>query len=382
MLLLTVLLRRPHKIEHKIEQSATPHPRTVFDLKGHGQAEAQFLKAWQSGRIHHAWIISGPSGIGKATLAYKIARFVLRDGQESAAALFADSTDLKDLYVPPDHPVSRRISSLGHPDLLVLEKAVLDSDGTLKNRQHIQVAEIRKTENLLRLKPSEGGWRVVIVDDAGALNHSAANALLKALEEPPPQVLFLLIAHRVGRLLPTIRSRCRLLKLKPLSSPLIDTHLQTLYPDLSKDAREAYINMAEGSLGQALAFKEADGLSIYQAMIAVFSAPRNAQKIHQFAETFGQKSAEARFLAFRYLFSWWWTRLIRHHIQGQFPAEILTGDQAIAASLWDKGDYLHWLDIFANMSETLQKTDAPSYLDRKQVIIHALLTFTKGGKIG
>ena len=207
MLLLTVLFRRPHKIEHKIEQSATPHPRTVFDLKGHGQAEAQFLKAWQSGRIHHAWIISGPSGIGKATLAYKIARFVLRDGQESAAALFPDSTNLKDLYVPPDHPVSRRISSLGHPDLLVLEKAVLDSDGTLKNRQHIQVAEIRKTENLLRLKPSEGGWRVVIVDDAGALNHSAANALLKALEEPPPQVLFLLIAHRVGRLLPTIRSR-------------------------------------------------------------------------------------------------------------------------------------------------------------------------------
>jgi DNA polymerase III subunit delta' len=181
------------------------HPRLTTTLEGHDAAERIFLDAWGKGRLHHAWMITGPEGIGKATLAWRIARFLL-------AHPYPEGAIPRDLASDPHGEAGRLIAARSHPDLFVLERPVNPETGKLK--QDIAVDDVRRVNAFFARTAAYGGWRVVIVDAVDDLNASSANALLKILEEPPPQAIFLLVAHAPGRSLKTIRSRCRVLALR------------------------------------------------------------------------------------------------------------------------------------------------------------------------
>ncbi|MCA6297100.1 MAG: DNA polymerase III subunit delta' [Phenylobacterium sp.] len=187
---------------------APPHPRDVFDLVGQEAAEVAFEDARARGRLHHAWLISGPQGLGKATFAFRIARRLLGAAPDPSHGL---------LGATPQDPVSRLVSQDAHPDLMVVDRT--DSDG--KVRREILVEEVRRLNEFFSKSPASAPYRVAIVDAADDLNRNAANALLKTLEEPPPRGVLLLVCHAPGRLIRTIRSRCRTLKLAPLPEEIV-----------------------------------------------------------------------------------------------------------------------------------------------------------------
>ena len=189
-----------------------PHPRETARLIGHGAAEAAFLSAFRQGRLHHGWLISGPKGVGKATLAWRMARFLLATPEDDGG-MFAPAPP-ETLDIAEDHPVARRMRAMAEPRLVLLRRGPNDKGTALS--QVISVDEVRKVKSFFTLSAADGGRRVAIVDAADEMNTSAANALLKLLEEPPTGATLLLIAHQPNRLLPTIRSRCRTLRLQPL----------------------------------------------------------------------------------------------------------------------------------------------------------------------
>src|SRR5215470_7775001 len=202
------------------DQNDVPLPRETTVLFGHDGAEREFLSVYRSGRVPHAWLIGGEPGIGKATLAYRIARFVLVWPDPSRAPPpyppphAGEGREGASLALDPAHRTVRRVAVNAHPDLLALERTPGDSG---KMRTVITVEQVRRLATFFGSTAGEGGWRVSIVDSADELKHpEGSNALLKMLEEPPPRSLFLLVGHAPGRLLPTIRSRCRRLALKPL----------------------------------------------------------------------------------------------------------------------------------------------------------------------
>jgi DNA polymerase III subunit delta' len=223
-----------------------PHPRQTTAWFGHAEAERALLDAYRSGRMPHAWLIGGPPGIGKATLAYRIARFVLAN-PNPAAVHSANS-----LALEPVHPVVRRVAAQAHSDLLVLERTI-GPTGTL--RTMITVDEVRRTVSFFGSTAGEGGWRVCIVDVADELHPGAANALLKILEEPPARALFLIVSHAPGRLLATIRSRCRRLMLRALAEADVAAAAAAAAGRSTDDAavREAAV-AAEGSVARALVY--------------------------------------------------------------------------------------------------------------------------------
>jgi DNA polymerase-3 subunit delta' len=231
--------------ENGPETHAT-HPRETSALHGHDAGERALIDAYCSGRMPHAWLIGGPPGIGKATLAYRLARFVLAHPTPSDSTVQAART----LALGLEHPVVRRVAAQAHPDLLVLERIEGDT-GAL--RTFITVDQVARTSSFFGSTAGEGGWRVCIVDSADELNPPSANKLLKVLEEPPPRSLFLLVSHAPGRLLPTIRSRCRRLMLRPLPQSDIARAAAAATGRSERDADLlAAVAAAEGSVGRAL----------------------------------------------------------------------------------------------------------------------------------
>jgi DNA polymerase-3 subunit delta' len=188
-----------------------PHPRETLALFGHAAAEQALLDAYRRNRLAQAWIVGGPEGIGKATLAWRFARFLVAHPDPDAVDVQGADT----LAVPPDHIAARRVASMALADVLLLRREW--NDKTKKHFTEIRVDDVREVTRAFHRASGAGGWRVAIIDCADDLNRSAANALLKLIEEPPERSLFLLVAHQPGRVLPTIRSRCRKLMLGALT---------------------------------------------------------------------------------------------------------------------------------------------------------------------
>jgi DNA polymerase-3 subunit delta' len=264
-------------------QISVPHPRETTDLFGHREAETALLSAYRSGRIPHAWLFGGAQGIGKATLAYRMARFVLAHHDPlSAAVQRAES-----LSVDPSDPTARRIAAEAHGGLLVLQRTANDK-GVL--RTVITVDETRETIGFFGSTAAAEGWRVCIVDTVDELNANAANALLKTLEEPPRQSLFLLVSHAPGRVLPTILSRCRRLSLRPLAKADVihalsrGTGIANNDPALI-DAAEA----AEGSVARALTLLGGEAVKLHQKTASLLAAlPRvDPRELHVLGEALG-----------------------------------------------------------------------------------------------
>jgi len=232
-----------------------PAPRENAHLVGHHEAQATIREAWDAGRLPHALLIGGAEGIGKSTLAYRIARFVLAGGAAPAHSLAVD----------PGHPAVRQVNALSHPDLLVLRRTPNDS-GKLPTL--IPAEQVRKVRSFFGSTAALGGWRVCIVDTLDEMNAQGANALLKTLEEPPSRALFLLVSHAPGRLLPTIRSRCRMMALRALSTEEVVAALEGLaaaMPDLDRTRFAEAAEASGGSAREALALLSGDGLAIRKA---------------------------------------------------------------------------------------------------------------------
>jgi DNA polymerase-3 subunit delta' len=243
---------RSEDIEEIDRVDGFPHPRETFRLVGQDAALATAARAIRGGRTPQAWLITGPPGIGKATLAYRIARYLLRYGASAGGP--------EDLSVPPEDSVSRQMAANAHPGLLVLKRGLNPETG--KMMKVLSVNVVRELAPFFGMTSGGGGWRVAIIDTADDMNDAAANALLKALEEPPANAMLMLLSNAPGRLLPTIRSRCQRLDLRPLSDARLAAELARLAPDLKESDRAALVKLSAGSLGAALALVSEDGLSL------------------------------------------------------------------------------------------------------------------------
>src|SRR5579872_657289 len=245
----------PQSTEDEIDET---HPRSTMLLFGHAAAEQALLAAYRSGRVPHAFLLSGPKGIGKATLAYRMARFVLAHPDPSAAEVGAATS----LAVDANHPVARRVAAQAQGDLLVLERT-LNEKGVL--RQQIAVDDVRRTISFFGSTAGEGGWRIAIVDSVDELNRSSANALLKVLEEPPRRALLLLVSHSASRVPATLRSRCRMVALRPLAPAEVAAALAAATgQDASDPDIMAAAAAADGSVGRGLALLDEDALALRQ----------------------------------------------------------------------------------------------------------------------
>ncbi len=237
---------------------AAPHPRATGVLFGHAAAETTLLEAYRGNRVPHAFLFVGPKGIGKATLAYRMARFVLAHPDPASPEVTAATS----LAVEADHPVARRIAVQAQGDLLVLERA-FNEKGVL--RQQIAVDDVRQTVSFFGSTAGEGGWRIAIVDAVDELNRSSANALLKVLEEPPQRALLLLIAHSAARVPATLRSRCRMVAMRPLAEADVVAAAAVAASMATDDpALAAAAAAAGGSVARALALLDEDTLALRQ----------------------------------------------------------------------------------------------------------------------
>lgn len=301
-----------------------PHPRETLTLFGHQAAEGEFLQAFTSGRLHHGWLICGPRGVGKATLAWKLARFLLATPPEGG--MFAHTPDTLD--VPEDHPVARRLRAGADGGLLVIRRGH-DDKGNLK--RDITVDVMRKLHGFFGLSATDGGRRVVIVDAADDMNTNAANALLKALEEPPANATLLLVAHQPSRLLPTIRSRCRELRLSPLAGADFDAALEQAGV---AERGAALAELSGGSVGAAVTLAQAGGAEIYADLVKLFDAtPRiDRQAALKLAESVAGKANAARFDLFLSLYDLFLARLARAGILGPAP-DAVPGEAALMTRL-------------------------------------------------
>ncbi len=343
-----------------------PPPRENPDLWGHEAAEEIFLACWRAGRMPHAWLITGPRGVGKATLAFRCARFLLAqqgDGQDLLAAA------PRSLTLSPEHRVFHLVASGGHPDLLVVERAYDPRRKRL--RSEIVVDDTRKIASLLRLTASDGGWRVVIVDDADNMNTSSANAVLKILEEPPKRAVLMLLSENPGRLLPTIRSRCRILALKPLARAEIAAALERYRPDLGGAARSELASLADGSIGRALALAASDGLALYRALsqLLVRLPELDAEALNTLADTVARAGADEAWALVAELLPGWIARMVTLAGGGAARA-VLPGEEAAMRALGGRRSLDRWVEVWENVNHLFREADSVN-LDRKQVVLNA-----------
>ena len=300
------------------------HPRETGALFGHGDAERALLEAYKGGRIPHAWLIGGPPGIGKATLAYRLARFVLAHPDSRLPAVQKATS----LAVDADNSVARRIAAQAQGDLLVLERAVNEQTGKLYTV--IRVDDVRKAVPFFGSTAGEGGWRIAIVDAVDDLQREGANALLKVLEEPPPRALLLLLSHAPGRELPTIRSRCRRLLLRPLSP---DDVARAAAAATGRHADDVEVRdasaAAEGSVARAISLLDGSALALRQRVLDLFAQlpDPDPRALHALGDALG--GSEPKTLAAL-------MDLVNGWLSGRLTGVPLARQMARTAEVWEK----------------------------------------------
>jgi len=312
-----------------------PHPRETEKIFGQDAAQQAFLDAFNSGRLHHGWLLSGPRGIGKATLAWRIARFLLATPPPQDGGLFGAPPPVTSLDIDPDHPVARRVASGGEPGLTLIRRTV--SEETKRLRNEIVAEDIRRLNKFFGLSAADGGHRVVIVDAADEMNPTAANALLKMLEEPPARSTLLLVSHQPSRLLPTIRSRCRTLRLSPLGPADMAKAMEQTGVDLPENTEHLTV-LASGSVGAALRLVSMDGLRLYADLIALLNTlPRlDRPRAIALADSVSGRGASDKFALLLDLIDTALSRLAMTGVAGAPPApEAAAGEAQVLARLAD-----------------------------------------------
>lgn len=357
------------------EPENTDHPRLTTQLFGHDAAERLFLEAVNQDRIHHGWLITGPKGIGKATFAWRLAKFLLSknpglsSGQGSALFEGADTPTLyQTLSLAEDDIVASQVAAGGHGGLLLVERSLNENTG--KMRKEIVIGDVRKLTRFFSQTASEGGWRVAIVDAADEMNANAANALLKVLEEPPEKSIILLIAHSPGKLLPTIRSRCRALPLTPLENDSVRAVLAARFPDIDTAELDAASAMAAGAPGKAIELITRAGADLYRQMASTLVAlpTIDMTQVHTLAGKLGAVKADAEYRLFTEMFTAWLQRLIRQCVTGEAGQDVMAGESEQISRISSMARVDQWLELWDKVGHLISRADAVN-LDRKQVIV-------------
>lgn len=346
-----------------------PHPRECARLLGHDGAEKQFLDSFNSGRFHHAWLVTGLKGVGKASFAYRAAKFLLTQDNDGGG-LFGPPDSLN---ANEDHPALALIRAEAHPGLSVLKRRY-DPKGK-KIFKVIRIDEVRALSTFFGLRSSDGGWRVVIIDTVDDMNVNAANAFLKILEEPPERTIFFLLSHTPAGLLPTIRSRCRQLPLRPLSASQVREVVTLNDPDVSQSDLAIADILADGSPGKALSLLKSGGTEVFMAILALFGSYPNFDpgKLHGLADIAGKKDGEATYRILCELFPWWLSRLVRAVSIGFANMPLVEGEQAIMERLIVQHPVDFWIEIWEKSNHLIARADSIN-LDRKQIVLNLFLS--------
>lgn len=348
-----------------------PHPRETPVLRGQSAAEAEFLRAWRSGRLHHAWMLTGPKGVGKATLAWRLARFLLATPPDDGG-MFAPPPP-ETLDIPADHPIARRLLQGAEPRHFLLRRGPNEKETALS--QVISVEEVRKMKSFFALSAADGGQRTAIIDSLDEMNTAAANALLKLLEEPPANVTFLLVAHQPARLLPTIRSRCRELRLSPLSPSDLADALTQAGGEIAPDDRTALAELSGGSVGEAFRLTNLDGLKLYAALVRLFSTlPRlDRPQALALADLAAARGAAETFDLLVTLIDLVLARLARRGVTGLTPPEAAPGEAQLLARLApDPASARAWADLAQSLAARARRGKAVN-LDPAALLMDMLL---------
>jgi DNA polymerase-3 subunit delta' len=318
-------LPEPDRIE------GAPHPRETAVLFGQSVAEAAFLQAFATGKLHHAWMLTGPKGVGKATLAWRLARFLLATPEDDGSMFAAPPP--ASLEVLDSHPVARRLRQLAEPRNFLLRRGPNEKESALS--QVISVDETRRMKSFFTLSAADGGRRTAIIDSLDEMNTSSANALLKLLEEPPPLVTLFLVAHQPARLLPTIRSRCRELRLVPLGPEDLAAALAQAGGEIADADRVALAELSGGSVGEAFRLTNLDGLALYTALVRLFATlPRlDRPQALALAELAAAKGAAETFDLLVTLVDRFLARLARQGTTGQAAPEAAAEESRLLARL-------------------------------------------------
>lgn len=331
-----------------VEIERFAHPRTMNICLGHEEIEQKMLQSFKSGHMPHGLIFSGPKGIGKATMAYKLTKTIL--GHENL------------------------VNSGGHPDLMSVERLY----DPVKNTQKasVEVAEIRKVTPFLRMTASYGGWRIVIIDDADTMNRNAQNALLKILEEPPKNTLIILVAHRLGTLIPTIRSRTQLINFHALSPDILSNLLSQAGHDLTPNNLQTLISMSGGSFGRAQQLLEEGGLETLDTITSTMESYPNWDwpAIHALADTLGRAGQNKAYDLFAELMIWVFSELALVKAKGQQLDHVMLTKPALE-SLLKNSSLEQLLKICENLNNHFAKVSGAN-LDKRQGVLHAFSLIT------
>ena len=355
-----------------------PAPRAQHALSGHSDIEQKLLNLFQSGRHPHALIFSGPSGIGKATMAFRLARFLLKQAEDEyneqmmGAGLFGDEKQPpQNLHVDPKDPVFGKVAAGGHPDLLTIER--LYDDKKDRRKTEVSVDEIRKIAPFMRKTPAiEGGWRIVIVDDADTMNRSSQNSILKILEEPPTKSLIILVTHRLGALLPTILSRASVINFYPLSDDVLTEFLTRINPKLLAEHKTMIVNMAEGSLGRAIDYADDKNFPIItQSLDILAKLPKfDWNSIQHFADNLGRGATPEMQKSFQDVLVWFSSSFAMSAATGRDLPPALKP----AARLLSEVSLAGWLQICDRLNEHFTRVQTGN-LDKRYMVMGAFTVF-------
>lgn len=348
-------------------------PRSTYELIGQEAAEQEFINSWKTSRVPHAWLFSGLEGIGKATLSYRIARFVLSEQNKretQIASLFGEQMAEvpENLFVNRELPHCRLIETGAHPELRVLEPGWINPK-TGRASQKIVIDQVRESTAVTNLTTT--GWRVIIIDPVDAMTINAANALLKNLEEPPMQTLFLLVCHSRGRLLQTIKSRCRQVNLRPLATEQVKTFLSGTLGKTDPSI-DGIAVLSRGSIGRALQLALGNGYAIYEAFFRVVSSlPQlNIESVNALSDLASKKKEEGggNFPMLADLISDWIASVILLAVTDSAETEVIKGENELKLRLFKGGASLNrWFEVWEKTSDVLRGVEKLN-LDRQQVL--------------
>ena len=345
-------------------------PRKTNTLIGHEGNKLTLFNAWEKNKIPHAWIFSGPKGIGKATLAWQFIRLIHTGDQTEKGK--------GRLFTNPDNQLVKHIIAGTHPDSQLVRRSN-NTRPPYKLRKEISVEDIRSMNNFLRFTPAISKWRTVIIDSADEMNLNAQNALLKTLEEPPANTVLVLVSNTPSKLLPTIKSRCQKLSIQPLSDDHLASIINLSMSALPDNERKILMRLSSGSPGRVHELVEGNGIDIYHLLIELLSGLPNIDgiKLHKISDSFSGTSGENTFQLFNSLLLWWLARTIRYISTKNinFSKEIPDDEIKVIKSLTKNG-YEPWFICWDKINNLLHPSEV-SYLDKKQVTLNMFTELAK-----
>lgn len=354
-------------------------PAENTDLFGHESHEKILLNLFNEGKLPHALIFAGPMGVGKTTAAFRLARFLLKHGNadDNQDSLFGDAPEKPtSLAVSAEDAVSHRVASSGHPDLRFFERPLNDKGN---KKTVVDVDTVRKIAPFLRMSSSDGGWRVVILDEADLMNKAAQNAILKILEEPPPKAILVLICNRLGAMLPTIRSRCRTFHFSPLAPDILQSLMKRAAPEATSGELKLLAELADGSMGRALTLHEEKGANTLNTIIGFLEQfpAFDWSKLHPWADTLSRGDEKA-YQGFTYIMEWVVQSLTRAKAVGRQTLPEILKTEALQA-LEDHYSLGQWIEICEKVNAHFTATEQGN-LDKRQAVMGAFAII--GGQIG